>query len=33
MPALVHSAQNATLVNLCFIALALACAFSLPTPS
>ena len=30
MPALVHSAQTATLVNLCFIALALACAFGLP---
>jgi hypothetical protein len=29
-PALVHSAQTATLVNLCFIALALACAFGLP---
>jgi hypothetical protein len=31
VPALVHSAQTATLVNLCFIALALACAFGLPT--
>jgi MFS family permease len=30
VPALVHSAQTATLVNLCFIALALACAFGLP---
>ncbi len=30
MPTLVHSAQTATLVNLCFIALALACAFGLP---
>ncbi|HEX3958522.1 MAG TPA: MFS transporter [Trebonia sp.] len=30
MPSLVHSAQTATLVNLCFIALALACACGLP---
>jgi EmrB/QacA subfamily drug resistance transporter len=30
VPTLVHSAQTATLVNLCFIALALACAFGLP---
>jgi hypothetical protein len=30
MPTLVHSAQIATLVNLCFIALALACACGLP---
>ena len=30
VPALLHSAQTATLVNLCFIALALACAFGLP---
>ena len=29
-PALVHSAQTATLVNLCFITLALVCAFGLP---
>ena len=30
VPTLVHSAKTATLVNLCFIALALACAFGLP---
>jgi hypothetical protein len=30
VPTLVHSAQTATLVNLGFIALALACAFGLP---
>jgi EmrB/QacA subfamily drug resistance transporter len=31
VPSLVHSAQTATLVNLCFIAVALACAFGLPS--
>ena len=30
MPSLVHNAQNATVVNLCFIVAALACAFGLP---
>jgi EmrB/QacA subfamily drug resistance transporter len=30
MPSLVHSAQDATVVNLCFIVAALACAFGLP---
>lgn len=30
MPMLVHTAQNATVVNLCFIAAALACVFGLP---
>jgi MFS family permease len=30
MPMLVHTAQDATVVNLCFIAAALACAFGLP---
>jgi EmrB/QacA subfamily drug resistance transporter len=30
MPSLVHSAQSATIVNLCLIAAALACAFALP---
>jgi hypothetical protein len=30
MPSLVHSAQPATVVNLCFIAGALACALALP---
>jgi hypothetical protein len=30
IPSLVHDAQAATLVNLCFIAAALLCAFGLP---
>jgi EmrB/QacA subfamily drug resistance transporter len=30
MPQLVHSAQTATIVNLCFVAVALLCAFGLP---
>jgi EmrB/QacA subfamily drug resistance transporter len=30
MPSLVHKAQNATVVNLCFIAAALLCSFGLP---
>jgi hypothetical protein len=33
VPSLVHSAQTATAVNLCFVAAALLCAFGLPRPA